>query len=108
MLRNRKAAALTQIFWQKIAGNNGSLNDFWHSGDSKTPEINYYPAYNCSCHYIEIATHCLVSPPPLPFLRSLSVLLPICHVVHQSTERTGEEAVVKVREWEIQLGGKRM
>lgn len=36
------------------------------------------------------------------------MLLPICHVVHPGMERTGEEAGVKVRDWEIQLGGKRM
>lgn len=47
-------------------------------------------------------------PPPPPFLQSLSVLLPICHVVLPGTERIGKEAGVKVRDWEIQLGGKRM
>lgn len=53
-----------------------------------------------------MATHYLLFS--LLFLQSFSVLLSICHAVHQGTERTGKEAKAEVRDWEIQLSGKKM
>lgn len=79
-----------------------SLNHFWHSGDSKAQEINYEVQFLCT----GIAAHCLVSPSL--FHPRLSVRLHIPHVLHPGTKRTGEKAGVKVRDREIQLGGKKM
>lgn len=82
-----------------------SLNHSRHSGDSKAQETNYDPAYKCRFCVQELQ---LTAWFPLPFPIQVFQYCYICHILHPGTKRTGEEAGVKVRDWEIQLGGKKM